>query len=390
MFLLDEPYVSDFLAQTIQSNGIPVIDTAAARQFLGQRQVSFVSETAAVEKITAGVAPRLYSNSENAIGWISKNLSGTTIPETIDIFKNKARFRRLIAASFPDFFYKEISLNEMPSLDTTDLPFPFIIKPTTGFFSMAVHKVTTPEEWPAIHEQINNGIEAIQGIYPEEVMNTGSFIIEECIKGDEFAVDAYFNDEGTPVILGIYQHLFASDMDVSDRVYMTSAQIIHDNLSSFTQFLASVGKQADIKNFPVHVELRVTTDGTINPIEVNPMRFGGWCTTADMTATAWNFNPYTAYLNDEKPDWKNITAGKEGLIYSIIVLDNSTGIEGRHISSFNWNSLKERFHNPLAHRPVDYNAYPLFGFLFSETPSDRLDELQYILGSDLREFISLE
>ncbi|MCP3675252.1 MAG: ATP-grasp domain-containing protein [Gammaproteobacteria bacterium] len=32
-----------------------------------------------------------------------------------------------------------------------------------------------------------------------------------------------------------------------------------------------------------HDELRGDDKGTILPIEVNPMRFGGWCTSADIT-----------------------------------------------------------------------------------------------------------
>ena len=46
-----------------------------------------------------------------------------------------------------------------------------------------------------------------------------------------------------------------------------------------------LAKLAGLKNFPLHTEVRVNEKGEIIPIEVNPMRFGGWCTTADFTAT---------------------------------------------------------------------------------------------------------
>ena len=36
-----------------------------------------------------------------------------------------------------------------------------------------------------------------------QVVNTSSFIIEEVIEGDEFAFDAYFDENGEAVILGI-------------------------------------------------------------------------------------------------------------------------------------------------------------------------------------------
>ena len=35
----------------------------------------------------------LYSNSENSFGWISENLGFTGLPEKIELFKNKIKFR---------------------------------------------------------------------------------------------------------------------------------------------------------------------------------------------------------------------------------------------------------------------------------------------------------
>ena len=48
------------------------------------------------------------------------------------------------------------------------------------------------------------------------------------------------------------------------------------------EFLQSIGQQVGLKNFLVYVELRVDNEGVIYPIEINPLRFGGWCTTGDL------------------------------------------------------------------------------------------------------------
>ena len=85
------------------------------------------------------------------------------------------------------------------------------------------------------------------------------------------------------MITNILQHLFSSDDDVSDRVYLTGEEMVTDNLDRFTAFLAQVGQLAGWRNFPVHVEVRVDACRPIVPIEFNPLRFGGWCTTADLT-----------------------------------------------------------------------------------------------------------
>lgn len=59
-----------------------------------------------------------------------------------------------------------------------------------------------------------------------QVLDTGKFIIEENIEGEEFAVDAYFNSKEKPVILNILKHIFSSENDVSDRVYFTSKSVM--------------------------------------------------------------------------------------------------------------------------------------------------------------------
>ncbi len=142
-----------------------------------------------------------------------------------------------------------------------------------------------------------------------------------------------------------------------------------------------------MSNFPAHVEIRRTDEGEIVPIEVNPLRFGGWCTTADMTAAAYGFNPYVYYFKNKKPDWDEILSTRAGKHYSLVVLDNSTGYEGRNIAKFDYDALLATFENPLELRKIDYREFPVFGFLFLETREESFGELERVLKSDLREFV---
>jgi hypothetical protein len=222
-----------------------------------------------------------------------------------------------------------------------------------------------------------------------EVLNTTSFIIEQCIEGEEFAVDAYFNATGEPVILNIYQHIFSSSEDVSDRIYISSKEIIESNIDQFSGFLKETGKLAKVRNFPVHAEIRRDHTGSVLPIEINPMRFGGWCTTPDMTYFAYGFNSYVYYFSQKRPDWDQILKNKQGKLYSIIVLDNSTGIEEDRITAFDHDMLLSNFEKPLELRKINYKEYPVFGFLFTETKEENFSELERILKSDLREFITV-
>lgn len=389
MIVLDKPYVSDFLKKTIEDNNFPVVRTNTAVKLGLGKGPNALTEEDAIEKARTDGNTLIYTTSENSIGWIDKNLSFTDLPHKIDLFKNKVKFRTLIKAMYPDFYFKEIQLDELDELPVESIPMPFIIKPTVGFFSIGVYKVTSPAEWLEVKTSLKSELVSAKNLYPREVINTNSVIIEQCIEGDEFAVDAYFTASGKPVILNIYKHVFSSSEDVSDRIYITSKEIIESNIDQFSEFLVEVGKLAEVKNFPVHVEIRREQDGSIFPIEINPMRFGGWCTTADMTYLAYGFNPYELYFSQTKPNWNEILKGKEGKLYSIVVLDNSTGIEGNKIASFDYELLLSNFKNPLELRKIDYKEYPVFGFLFTETAEDNFSELERILKSDLGEFISV-
>lgn len=387
MFFVDDPYISEFFKTTVKENSIPVVQTDSAGRMGLHSGTNMMSRSAAIEA-AADKAVLLYSTSENAIDWIAGNLGFTGIPEKINLFKNKIKFRKLTESIFPGFFFREVSFENLRTLNLGGLPYPFIIKPAVGFFSMGVYLVSSPGEWPGIVDSIEAEIKAVQGLYPENVLDPEMFIIEECITGEEFAVDAYFDGCGKAVITNILKHSFSSEGDVSDRIYSTSKSIIQDNLNEFTDFLDRIGRIADVKNFPVHLELRRGPGGELLPIEVNPMRFGGWCTTADMSALAFGFNPYLCYYRQEKPDWAALLEGKDDSIFSIVVLDNSTGIDGAQIKSFNYEKLLSCFEKPLEMREIDYNSYPVFGFLFAETRSDNQAELDYILGSNLLEFIT--
>jgi hypothetical protein len=390
MFFVDEPYVSEFFKRTVKDNAIPVVGTETAKNLSLYPGTNFISENEAIELTQTTDMTAIYTNSENAIGWIAKHLAFSDLPGKIDLFKNKLKFRELTKSIFPGFIYKGVQVEDLRDIKFNELPLPFIIKPAVGFFSMGVYKVSNLEEWENTIDFLHAEIDQVKDLYPEEVLNTRSFIIEQLIEGEEYAFDAYFDSAGEPVVLCILKHVFSSDVDVSDRVYISSKEIIESNLDEFTEFARKIGALANVKNFPVHVELRRGKNGTLLPIEVNPMRFGGWCTTADIAFLAYGFNPYLYYYLQKKPDWAEILKGKEGKLYSVIVLDNSTGIGTDEITSFNYEKLLAQFEKPLELRKVDHKTYPLFGFLFTETRQDNYIELENILHSDLTEFISTD
>ena len=390
MILIDQPYISSFLLKTIKENHLEIVSTEAARKMISDDSLHWISEKEAVEFIKNNPDCPLYTNSENTISWIEKNLASTKLPGQIQVFKNKIKFRELLKDIFPNYFFKGIKFEELAHLSMENIKFPFIIKPAVGFFSLGVHKVDNPEEWPVVLKKITNDIAEIRSFYPNEVVDTSNFIVEECIEGEEYAMDCYFNKEGEPIILSILHHRFSTGKDVNDRVYTTSEEIIEKHLPTMQKFLNTLGKLVNLKNFPFHVEVRIDKNGTIIPIEVNPMRFGGWCTTADLSYFAYGFNSYQYFLNGTKPNWKELFEKGKNKKYSLILLDNNSGIPESNIASFDYDLLLSDFENPMELRKVDFNEYPFFGMVFVETSLGNEKELDQILTSDLKKYIKLK
>ena len=245
-------------------------------------------------------------------------------------------------------------------------------------------------EWNKVLDKIEYEIETLQGLYPKEVIDITDFIIEEYIEGEEYAIDFYFDKEGEPVVLNVLHHIFSSEEDVSDRIYTTSKKIIEKYKNEIQDFLITLGEKVNLKNFPAHVEIRVDKQGRISPIEVNPLRFGGLCTTGDLAWYAYGINSYEYFLYGKKPDWEGILETRKEKIYSIIILDNNSGIKANDIESFDYDLLLEDFEKPMDLRKMNVNEYTLFGILFTETKCGNENELSRILTSDLRRYIKVK
>ena len=384
MLLLDKPYVSELVMNSIRQGLFPAFDTGHVLQ---EGEPGLLSEKDAVERFTGKPGERIHTISENSISWIESRPGNEGLKEKIRLFKNKHAFRELTADLYPGLFYKKVRIDQLQQLDTSDLPFPHILKPNVGFFSMGIHKINQHDEWGPACLKIQAEIDHIQGIYPKAVLDTAEFIIEEIIHGEEYAIDAYFGSGGDPVLVGVMHHLFGDENDVSDRVYLTSAGIINRHKDLFMDFLHKIGKRAGLKNFSLHAEVRIDKQGNIIPVEINPLRFGAWCTSADLMHFAFGLNPYHLYLNNIVPDWGKITQNRPEDVFAIIILDNSTGIPGENITSFNYDKASRMFSNVLELRQVDYKKYPIFGILFIQTGPDNFDEIHHILHDDLKIFV---
>jgi hypothetical protein len=384
MLLLDKPFVSELVKENIRAGLFQALDTG---NVLPVGELGLLNEKEALNILKNNPGERVHTISENSISWIEDRTGHEYLKEKIYLFKDKHVLREMTADLYPELFYRKVSARQIKDLDAAGLNFPLVIKPNIGFFSMGVHRVSDEESWREICNKISSELEHIQLIYPRAVLDTTEFIIEGAISGEEYAIDAYYDENGTPVLVGVMHHLFGDETDVSDRVYQTSAEIINRHWDMFYEFLKEIGRRSGLKDFSLHAEVRVSEEGKLVPIEINPLRFGAWCTSADLMHHAFGINPYHYYLNNIRPDWEEITGNINDDIFSIIILDNSTGIPGNQIGSFDYAGIRDRFSQVLEFRKIDYREYPIFGILFTRTDHSNRHEIEKILHDDLKNFI---
>ena len=378
MIILEKPFVSNELKNYLAGTQTALLDNNFARQNLAGTSVNFIDENTARERIAAG--ERVYTISENALDWVCKNTSDKNCLRVIETMKNKAAMRELLKSVYPNFFFKSVPASELGKIDFSTLPVPVILKPTVGFFSVGVYTIQNENDWQNALADIEKTSANWRELYPENVLGNNDFIIEKYICGNEYAVDVYFDDCGNAVVLNILKHDFASASDVSDRLYYTSAEILRERLAEFTDFFNKINSKLGARNFPTHVELRVE-NGEIIPIEFNPMRFAGWCCT-DVAFFAFGVRTYDYFLNNKKPDWEQLLAGKENKIYTMIVLNKP--VPEPKFNDFNYDALCAKFEKVLCLRKMNWRERSIFGFLYTETQNPR--ELEFIVNSDLTEF----
>lgn len=388
MLIIDKPYVSELLAETAVKNGYSVLKNEFSQRLASTYNFTLIDSETAQKEISLGNIERVYSNSENALSWLSENIPSHDIFQASELCKDKIQFRKEVSSLYRDFQFREVPLKLLGELDVSAIRKPFILKPSVGFFSIGVYRVDTDEQWTDIVDEIEQEISVVASQYPEAVVKVDAFIIEDYIEGEELAIDTYFDENGHPVVLNILHHLYSSGDDVKDRVYQTSVQIIQKYTPLCLPFLQDIGKLFSLKNFPLHIELRVDALNNVVPIEANPLRFAGWCTT-DIAYYAYNINVYEYFLNNMKPDWKTIAKGREDKIYSIVIADMPENIKKKDVKKFKYDDFFASFTNVLHRRIIDDKNYSVFAFAFVESTVNTVFEVDDILCADFSRFIEL-
>ena len=378
MIILEKPFVSEPLVNYLEESGLPVLKNEMAELLVKQgRRLNLLGDKEFVAKYNE--TGKLYAVSENALVWLYANMPDSELVEKVKIVKDKAAFRRICQKIFPDFFYKEVKMSELRSLNPDELPMPFVLKPSVGFLSVGVYIVRNKKEWSDALDDIDRNFAKQCAVFPDTVVKSENFVLEYFIQGEEYAVDAYYDKDGKPNIINIFHHIFKNETDVSDRLYCMSKEIFESNYGPFNQFLVELNGVLGLRNFPMHVEFRVDkNNGRAIPIEVNPLRFAGMCLN-DLTRHTCGMLPVQAFFDGTHPDYATMWNVIEDDVFSFIVLDKPY----ETTKALDFEKIKNHYHGVVETRDIKNPAMSVWGFLFMKTDKEHRAELNEILNDDL-------
>ena len=104
MVILERPFASDMMVETLQKNNIPVLRNEMSEKRVKDGKILNDSEFTEAYK-TVG---KIYTVSENALGWIYDHIDDKRFLDGISLVKDKTAFRSICRDIYPDFFFKEV------------------------------------------------------------------------------------------------------------------------------------------------------------------------------------------------------------------------------------------------------------------------------------------
>lgn len=374
LVLLHKSFISPVLLEAIKKNNWPVFAEDEIKKTLTEKEIPVLSEEKLKENFSNN--PVIYFNAEDCLALIKKFHDNKKLKENINFFKDRFEFKKAIKENYPEHFISEIKKEDFDLFKVPEGK-ELIIKPSVGFHSVGIKRFSSQNEWNQIKTEILQECKKYSEVFDENVLSDKKFLIEDYIKGDELVCDAYFNSEGKPVILGLYHHPFADDEDFRDLVYYTSTELVEKNFSKIKGFLELIASKREIKNFPVHLEVRIR-NGKVYPIEINPLRFGGFGL-SDLPFYAFGINSFEYFFSDKKCDWNKIFAKGDKNFYAFVV--------GQTPANFNTEKelidvkkYKETFNEILNYVPIDAAKYKFFSTTY--TKSSKLEDLTKYLTYD--------
>ena len=318
--------------------------------------------------IRFGVHQKVCVTSEYSLATVAGRLDPAR-KNAVTALKDKFRFREILRGIHPGYGYRLLTSEEIGTL-TVDKK--SVIKPVRGCFGTAVRVVGPETDFPSLAPELDGEILKNSKVYPDSVLATNEFILEDFIGGEEYAVDMFYDSAGIPRIVNILHHPAPANSAYVHMLYNSSKEAFDAVYEKAIQFFVRLNELLRVTNFVMHSELRLW-NGVLFPVEINTMRFGGMGL-CNLVHFSFGINPFICFLKDEEPDWNSLWAGKEEKVYSYLIAYNGAGIRPDECRP-RPDLLKQRFTTVLREQPFDHRLQLAFGVYFLEETKENVRNL---------------
>ena len=328
---------------------------------------------------------KIIISTETVLDDVLQRLDDPEKKDLIITLKNKVECRQVLATLFPDFYFKEISISDIPTFELAPSE-RYFIKPIKGYWGSAAYPLNKDTDRISLSSEISRQLQIRSGIFSDQVVAKDRLIVEEFIDGEEYAVDMFFNEDGEPVITNICYHPLPKKMEYLHVVYYTSYDVFHLLYNDLIRFFSTLNKTLKARNMPIHGEFKLHK-GKLTPVELNPLRFGsdGF---ADLSYHAFGFNPFLCFTQNCAPDWDKVWQGREEKVYAFYLGYNGSDLDTNKYRP-DLRNFRKLFSNILADNAMNYQNTLAFSVMYIEENNlDRIHELlevefnEYFVGLD--------
>ena len=294
--------------------------------------------------------------------------------------KNKAACRQMLTSIFPDFFFREIPIQDLPNIELAPNE-KYFVKPIKGYWGSAAFPVDAQTDRVSLMHEIEAQLTKRTNIFSEHVVSKDRLIVEEFLEGEEYAVDMFFDELGQPVITNICHHPLPKKLDYLHVVYYTSHEIYRELYPRFIEFFKALNQSLHARSLPIHGEFKLHK-GKLTPIELNPLRFGsdGF---ADLSFHAFGFNPFLYFAENRAPDWEALWKGREKKIFAFYLGYNGSDLDTERYRP-DFRNFRRLFSNILSDMAMNYQNTLAFAVMYIE--EDSLERIHELLGVEFNEY----
>lgn len=314
--------------------------------------------------------------SEGLINSVNKKTIAENKLKATHLLKDKVLFRKTISDLFKDYTFFNVSVEDFPTLNINNK---MVVKPRKGFFGTGIRVIDESSDLEEIKNEVSEEIAKNAKAFTNAnaILSSEELLVEDYIDGEEYAVDMFYDKNGQPQLLNIYQHPNPENNAYIHALYCSSRKIYEKIAPKALEIFTKLNETLQVKNYVIHAEFKLDGEQFI-PIEMNPMRLGGMGL-GNMCFYALGVNPYEYLIKGTAPDWDEIWNKKENknAVYNFLIAYNGTEVDV-NTQKPNIEKMKKDLGEVLNETHFDYQKGLVFGIFTSKETEENMDKLKSI------------